>query len=166
MIAQQHPFIGKLTAANTRFHNRVRLHAGVHVDFYVNFHRAGESIRDRQSALPILWRLGPVHILEKRLGIPPRKRQRGNLRKRARFFRRDVFCTGDGSPTRGRGIAGHDVIVSDGAALDMAFRAPRAVGKNLAARGTVFGGIRIDEQGRRALALGGERFESAIAVRI
>src|SRR5204863_7645827 len=53
MIAEQHPFVGNFTAANARFDNRVGPHASVHVHFHVNFYRAGESIPDGQSTLPI-----------------------------------------------------------------------------------------------------------------
>ncbi len=66
-----------------------------------------------------------------------------------------MLCAFDGSPAGRGGIAWNDVIVSDSAALDVAFRTPWAVGKNFAARRTVFGGIGINEQGGRAFPLCG-----------
>src|SRR5882762_1319243 len=58
------------------------------------------------------------------------------------------------------------IFGSERAALDVTLRAPRAIGKNLAARGTVFGRIGINEQGGSALAFGSERLEAAITVGI
>jgi len=119
-----------------------------------------------QSALPILRGFRTVHVFEKRLGVAPRKRERGNFRERTRFFPRDVFCAGDGGPAwRGR-IARNDVIVSDCAALDVTFRAPGAIGENFSFRVAIFRGIGINEQCGGAFMLGGERLEAAIAVRV
>ena len=166
MIAEQNPFVGQLTAANARFDDGVRLHAGVHVHFHTSFYRAGEAVRDGQSALPIFWRFGAIHIFEKRFGVTPRKWKRGNLWQRVRLLSGDVFCAGDGSPSGRSRIAGNNVIVRDCATLDVALRAPRTIRKNFAARGTIFCGIGINEQSGGALAFGGERLKAAIAVRI
>src|SRR2546430_13063819 len=89
-----------------------------------------------------------------------------NFRWRARFFRSDVFCSWHRSPAGRGGIAGNDVIVSNCAALNVALRAPRTIGKDFAARGTIFCGIGINEQSGGALAFSRERLEAAIAVRI
>ncbi len=166
MIAEQHPFIRKLAAANACFDDRVGLHAGVHVHFHVSFHRAGEAIRDGQSALPIFRGFRTIHVLEKRFGIAPRKRERRNLRQRARFFRRDVLCAGDGSPTGSRGITRNNVIVGYRAALNVTLRAPRAIGENFAMCVAVVGRIGINEQGSRVFPFRGERLEAAITVGI
>ena len=166
MIAEQNPFVGKFTAANARFDDGVRLHAGVHVHFHVNSYSAGEAIGDGQSALPILRRFRAVHVFEKRLGVAPRERERGNFRERTRFFGRDVFCPWDRGPAGCGGIAGNDVIVSYRAALNVTFRTPRAIGENLSFRVAIFRWVGINEQSGRAFTLGGERLEAAIAVRI
>src|SRR5229473_5322308 len=166
MIAKQHPFVRQLATANTRFDDRVRLHTRVHVHFYVNFHCTAETIRDGQTAPPILRRFRAVHIFEKRPGIAPRERERGNFRQRARFFRSNMSCARDRGPSGRGGIAGNNVVVSDRAALNVTLRAPRTIGKNFAACGTIFSGIGINEQRRSAFPLGSERLEATIAVRI
>ena len=76
------------------------------------------------------------------------------------------FAPGNRGPARSQRIAGHHEVVGDRAALDVVFRAPRAVGNDLAFFESVFGRIAVDENRGRAFALRGERFESAIAVRI
>jgi len=116
--------------------------------------------------LPILRRFGTVHVFEKRPRVAPREWKSNDFRKRARFFRRDVFCAGDRCPAGRGGIAGNDVIVSDRAALNVTFRAPGAIGENFSFRVAIFRGIGINEQSGRAFPFGGERLEAAIAVGI
>jgi hypothetical protein len=79
---------------------------------------------------------------------------------------RDALGAGDGGPSRSEGIAGHHEIVGNGAALNVILGAPRAVGNDFAFLVSIFGGVAVDENGGSAFALGGEGFESAIAVRI
>jgi len=78
----------------------------------------------------------------------------------------NALGAGDGGPSWSEGIARHHEIVSDSAALDVILGAPRAVGNDFAFFVSVFGGVAVDENGGCAFALGGEGFESAIAVRI
>src|SRR4029077_18883545 len=73
---------------------------------------------------------------------------------------------GNRSPSWSERISGHHKIIGDGAALDVILGAPRPFGDHLTFLEPVFGGIAVDEKGGRAFALGGERFESTIAVGI
>src|SRR5712691_3983410 len=127
---------------------------------------AGESIRNRQSSLPIFRGFGTIHVFDKRLSVAPGKRESRNFGQRTRLFQRDVLGARYGGPAGSSGIAGNDVIVGNCAALDVTLRAPGAIGKNFAAGETVFGGIGIDQQSGGAFPLGGKRFKDAIAVRI
>src|SRR5260370_16593778 len=77
-----------------------------------------------------------------------------------------MSCARDRGPSGRGGITGNNVVVSDRAALNVTLRAPRTIGKNFAACGTIFSGIGINEQRRSAFPLGSERLEATIAVRI
>ena len=165
MIAQHDPFVGQLRAANAPFDHVVGLSCVVHFDLHVHVHTLStEVIFERQSALPIVGSQRAIQIGEQRLGIVPRKRQRHDLRDRNCFIDRDALRTGNGGPSRSERIARHHEVVGDRPALNVVLGAPGAVGTNLALFISVFGGIAVDEEGGRAFALGGERFESTIAV--
>ena len=158
---------GNCCAANAAFDHVVGLSGIVHFDFHVHAHAlAAEVIFDGQSALPVIRSDGAVHVREQRLGVVPGEWQRHDLRDRNSFLDGNAFCAGNGSPSGSERVAGHHEIVSDGAALDVILRAPGAVGDDLAFLVSVFGGIAVDENGGSAFALGGERFEAAVAVGI
>ena len=75
MIAQDHPFIGQIGAANAAFDDVIGLRAVIHFDFEVDFHAiATKVILNRQSALPVFRSNGAVHVFEQRLGVVPGKR--------------------------------------------------------------------------------------------
>src|SRR2546429_10006638 len=92
----------------------------------------------------------------------PGKGERRNFRKRGRLFRLDVPRAGNRRPSRRGGIARHNVIVSNGSALNVALRSPRSVGENFASRVAVFRGIGINQQGRGAFALRGRSEERRV----
>src|SRR5215472_13545179 len=166
MIAQQDPFVGQFAAVNTRLNNRVRLDTVVHLDFQMNLYAAVEAIVDRQRALPLFRRFTTVHVLEQRLGVAPGEWQRDDLRQGARFAWRDTLGAGQRSPA-GRGwVSGNDEVIGNRAPLDMALRAPWTIGKNFSPGITIFSGIGVDQHGRSAFALGCQRLESAITVRV
>jgi hypothetical protein len=96
----------------------------------------------------------------------PGQRQRDDVRQRASFVFGDAFGAGDGSPSGSEGVAGNDEVVGDGAALDVGFRASRAVGENFSFYEAISGGIEINKNGGGAVFFGGEGFEAAIAVGI
>jgi len=129
MIAEQKPIRRELAAANARFDDGVSLHAGVHVHFHVNFYGAGEAIHDGQCAPA-----NPSGLQDR--SCFREEAWRHAMREGAREFsgpnallRSDVLCAGDGRPSRASWDRRNDVIVSDCAALDVTFRAPRAIGK-------------------------------------
>src|SRR5258708_17379279 len=132
---------------------------------------AAQVILNRQSTLPIftmpiLGRQRSVHVFEQRLGVMPGERERHDLWRRHRLLNRNALRAGDGWQTRSLRVAGAQEVVSDGAALNVIFGAPRAIGDNFAFLVAVFGGIAVDQDGRRALLLRSKRLESTIAVRI
>ena len=109
---------------------------------------------------------GTVHIFEQGFGVVPGKRQSHDFRRGLCLLDRNALGARNRGPARGLRIAGDDEVVSDGAALDVIFRTPGAVGIDLAFFIAVFGGITVNQNCGGAFALGGERFESAIAVGI
>ena len=166
MIPDQHPFVRRLTSANARFHHGVRLQTRIHVHFHVRGHRAREPVLDRQRALPISRRLRAVHLFEQWFRVAPRKRKRRDFRQRPRFFRLDVPCARNRSPAWRCRVAWHDIVVSNRAALNVAFWPPRSVGKNFSPRVAILRRIGINQQRRCAFAFRRQRFEPTIAVRI
>ncbi len=96
----------------------------------------------------------------------PRKRECHDFGRGLGLLDRNALCAGNRRPARRLRVAGDNEVVSDGAALDVIFRAPGAVGIDCTFLVSVFGGIAVNQNCGRAFALGGERFESAIAVRI
>ena len=96
----------------------------------------------------------------------PGERQSHDLRREIACSIGMRFRAGDRGPSGSVRIAGDHEVVSDRAALDVIFGAPRAVGIDLAFLVSVFLRIAVDEHRGRAFALRGERFESAIAVGI
>src|SRR5207302_7808649 len=117
-------------------------------------------------ALPIFGSDGAVHVFEQGLGVMPGEWERHDLRSRDRFFDGNTFCAWDRGPSWSLRVAGDHEVVGDGAALDVIFGTPRTVGIDLAFLVSVLLWVAVDEHRGGAFALGGERFESAIAVGI
>ena len=167
MIAHDDPFIGEFRAPNAAFNHVIRLDAIIHFDFEVDFYAiAAQVILEGQSALPVFRSDGAIHVFEQWLGIVPGERQSHDLRRGDCFFNGNAFRAGNRSPAGRLWIAGDHEVIRDRAALDVIFGTPRAVGIDFAFLVSVFLRIAVDEHRGRALALGGERFESAIAVGI
>ena len=167
MIAEDDPFVGQICAADAAFDDVVGLEAVVHLDFEMDFHAlAAEVILESAVRLARRLERRAVHVFEQRLGVVPGKRQRHDFRRGHGLLDRNALCAGDRGPARGLRVAGDHEIVSDGAALDVIFRAPWAVGIDFAFLVAVFLRIAVNQNRGRAFALRGERFESAIAVGI
>ena len=74
-------------------------------------------------------------------------------------------CAGHGRPARRQRIARDAKVVDDAAALDVAVGPPRALRIDLALLEAIVGGIGVDEDAGGAALLGGQRLETAVAVR-
>src|SRR4029077_18692001 len=79
---------------------------------------------------------------------------------------RNVSCAGDRGPAGSLRVAGDHEVVGNRAAWDVILGAPRAIRIDLAFLVAVFLWIAVDEHRGGTFALGGERFESAIAIGI
>src|SRR6266581_6529439 len=133
----------------------------------MNLHTlAAEVILDRQAALPILRSQGAVEVFEQWFGIVPGKRQGHDLGRGDCFFNGNTFCAGERGPSGSERVAGNDEVVGDGAALNVIFGPPRAVGIDLAFLVSIFLRIAVNHDGGGAFTLSSESLESAIAVRV
>ena len=83
MIAEHDPLVRPIAAANAAFDDEVRLDVGAHVDLQMQTRvLAAQSILERQPALPLRRRERTAQLLENRLHVAMRHRQRHDGRDR------------------------------------------------------------------------------------
>ena len=115
----------------------------IHDELHVNFGVAGaEVIGEREAALPIGGNGFSGEIAEDYGGILRVDRHGGDAREAGGVGGRETLCVRRGGNAGRERIAGIDLGVDDGAALDAADRAPGAVGERVALRGAVVLGDR------------------------
>ena len=166
MVADDHELIRERGAGDASGDRPDRTHRVVHLHPHADDGRPrADAIRDRQTSLPRGRRLGSLQRVEEHPRVSPRERRAHDLRQRHGVRGVDAPGAGHRRPARGQRIARHAEVVDDAAALDVAFRSPRAVGIGLALLEPIVCRIGVDEEARCAALLGRERLESAIAVR-
>ena len=142
MIAKQNPLLGKLTASNSSFDHVIGHGLRIHVDFEMDANPApAKTVLDGKAALPALRRNRAVQLFEQRFGVTPRHGHRHDLRHRNGLLHGNAPSAIDGGPARRERITGNQEIVCDGAPLNVTFRPPRAIRKNLATLVPVFSWI-------------------------
>src|SRR5581483_9210173 len=166
MVAQHDPLILQLGATYAGFDDIIGLDGIVHLDFQMNSNISAEPVAKRQSALPTLGSDGTIHVFKERLRILPGERQSHDLGQRNCLFDWNALRAWNRGPAWGQRVAWNHEVISDGAALNVALRSPRSLGEDFALLIPVLRRIAVDQDRGCAFALGGERLESAITVRI
>ena len=121
-------------------------------------------IGDGQRALPVRGRDRSAEVFEDRLCVAPRHRHRRNPRHRTRLVHWNSLRPVKRRPAGRQRVAGDDEVVGDGAALDVARRAPRAPREDVALAITVIHRVGVDDQRRNAAPFSFPGLETAIAV--
>ncbi len=165
MIPEDHLLLGVLGPADAGNHGRDPGEPVVHLDSQADPSRPGSDVvGEGEAALPLLGGHGPAQALEDLASVLVGEGGAQDAGEGLRLFPRDAGRARDGGPAGGQRVAGHEEVVHDRAALDVALRAPRPLRIDLTLPVPVVLGVRVDEDPRRPALLRRERLEAAVAV--
>ena len=165
MIADDDHVVRPLAAADHARDGPDRPDAIVGADSQARNRRSGPgTIGERQRTAPGWRHFRTVQRLENDARVLVRQGRADDPRERHGVRRRDPAGVRQRRPSGRQRVAGHEEVVHDAAALDVALGPPRTLRVHLAFHVPVVRGIGIDQDSCGAALLSGQRLESTVAV--